>query len=130
PPTNGTPPVTEIGGSPVPAPNAIEPATAAFDPMRVTKPPAQRTPSPKADPFPAWRGTVPWKSSAVVVAGRSVTVIVKLSAETRGVPLATSRPPPVANELSQPWPAAPTLPHGQAVALPSPAQNGRNAGVS
>jgi hypothetical protein len=40
-------------------------------------------------------------------------------------PVAESRAPPVAIELSQPWPERPVLPHGQAAEVdPSPAQYG------
>src|ERR1700716_3428550 len=47
-----------------------------------------------------------------------------VSAPTLAVPLPARCAPLAFTEFAQPLPAAPELPHGQAVPLPSPKQNG------
>ena len=47
----------------------------------------------------------------------------KVSLVTRSSPDHVMYPPPVVDEFWQPFPLAPVLAHGQAVAVPSPKQN-------
>src|SRR4029079_14263908 len=53
-----------------------------------------------------------------------VPTIASVSAAMLGVPVAARCAPAGESEFAQPLPAAPELPHGHAVPLPSPKQNG------
>src|SRR5262245_8483011 len=94
-----------------------------FSPRRTTAPPAQRTPSPKTTPafWPEPKSVVPWKKSAEL-SGMPEACSTRSSEETLGRPVHVSRAPSEFTELPQPWPPAPSLPHGQSVSLPSPEQ--------
>ena len=88
---------------------------------RTTVPPAQRNPSPNVAPRPPFTCAVPWKYSAELVPGICEPESTSVSKVMLASPLAISLPP-VPSELRQPDPS-PTgeaLPHGHAVALPSP----------
>src|SRR6185295_14668192 len=79
----------------------------------------QRNPSPKkiADPSCA----LPCKKMESDDGSSPVCVNLNVSGDV--APDAPSSAPPVAAELLQPCAAMPLFPHGQAVELPSPAQN-------
>src|SRR4029079_36203 len=89
---------------------------------RMTEPPAQRRPSPKTVPDPPPVCAVPWKNSAELL-GMSVPCSTSVSLDKCALPDPDKCAPAELTELAQPLPAAPLLPHGQAVPLPSPEQN-------
>ena len=113
-------PRTAIDGSPAPG-YCDAPAEFVLVPRRITVPPAQRRPSPKTAPAPPLCCDVPWKYSTEL-SGIPEPASTNVSAVMLAAPLAASTPP-CPSELAQPAPAAPLLPHGHAVPVPSPEQN-------
>src|SRR5262245_20460655 len=89
-----------------------------FVARRVTKPPAQRSPSPNATPAPPFIAAVPWKNKHVAVAGSPLACSTSVSSATVALPLATSMPPAALTELAQPPPLDVPLPHGHSANVP------------
>src|SRR5262245_10117253 len=120
-------PCTEISGSPgMPKPNDALPPLEGRVPRRITVPLAQRNPSPNVAPAPLLVACAPWKNvGACPAGGVLLSCRSTVSFVTRATPFATSLPASP-NELRQPdcAPTALELPHGHAVPLPSPKQNG------
>ncbi len=95
-------------------------------PRRMIEPPAQRRPSPNVVPAPPAMRVVPWKYSAELF-GMFVPRSASVSLLMLDEPVAARLAPAALIECAQPLPAAPELPHGQAVPLPSPKQKASGA---
>src|SRR5438876_498303 len=87
--------------------------------MRLRLPPTQRRPSPKIAGEAVC--TLPCRKMLSAVGSSPEEISTTLSGLV--CPEAASTAPPVVPEFSQPWPAAPLLPHGHGEAVPSPKQN-------
>src|SRR6187402_3402400 len=98
------------------------PLTFVFVPRRITDPPAQRNPSPKTEPAPPLTCVVPWKYSAELL-GMPEPTSTSESPAMLATPCAWRCAPLAFSEFAQPLPAAPELPHGHGVPVPSPKQN-------
>src|SRR5262245_6109758 len=90
-------------------------------PSRTTEPPAQRRPSPNATPLPPFSCAVPWKYSTDEF-GMPLPLSTNVSDVMLAEPLPYKCPPAVTIEFAHPLPALPSLPHGHALAVPSPKQ--------
>src|SRR6187399_1407760 len=92
--------------------------------MRLSVPPMQRSPSPNPIGIPST--AEPCRKALEEVGSSPVEVSTTVSGLT--VPLAVSRAPPVAAELSHPRPVAPVFAHGQGAlhSPPSPKQKGNS----
>src|SRR5207249_8097642 len=106
----------EIDGSPGEG-RVTTPPLAAFAYRRKRLPPAQRRPSPKNT---GGLALLPCRSVLSAFGSSLEQVSCTVSPERLAAPDAERTEPPVAAEFSQPRPAAPLLPHGQAAPLPSP----------
>src|SRR5262245_55386971 len=95
------------------------PLTALLAYRRFSTPPVQRRPSPYV------AGAIivlPCRKMLSALGFSRDEVNWTVSAGSRAVPVTVKSAPPVALELSQPWPGAPLFAHGQGAPVPSPGQ--------
>src|SRR6187402_3401305 len=116
----------------MPYPKLQFPLSANFTGKRVIAPPTQNNPSRNGSPPPI--GAVPWKNCSGGVGVMPEACSTTESLLTDAIPFDHNTAPVAFDELPQPRPTVPKLPHGQALPVPSPAQKfmpgGRSKSVS
>src|SRR5688572_2069735 len=95
------------------------PPTAGWTYSRLSVPPTQRRPSPKAT---GAIDALPWRKMLLAVGSSPDAESSSVSFASEALPAATRSAPPVPAELSQPRGLTPLLPQGQAASRPSPGQ--------